>query len=267
MVRILFLHGYGQNGEESYSKTASIRKALQNSDFVVPNGAVELTSFDSDNLADRDRDLSNVSPRYAWLYAKEDLTYDTINLEAIWHKLKPVLEQQGPFDGIMGFSQGAAAATAIVSILENRIFNVNHPPLKFAVLFCGARPLSTLHDSLYQDIQTPSLHYIGQQDVMIPLERSLGLASCYDIAEICYHPGSHFIPQANQHTEKIVDFIRTFTAPAAAQFTSSPVIGYPIEKDLAERSPASSVSSRRRPKRVKLLQRSSSYRVQMWVPA
>ncbi|ORY81532.1 serine hydrolase FSH, partial [Protomyces lactucae-debilis] len=110
---------------------------------------------------------------------------------------------KAPFDGILGFSQGAACAAAITSLLDqvsraspavvNKLEKyadaMYHPRFKFAILFCGARPAAASFDWLYKDISTPSLHLIGQRDVMVPLERSEQLAESFVKADVLFHPG------------------------------------------------------------------------------
>ena len=73
---------------------------------------------------------------------------------------------QGPFDGIIGFSQGAALSAIIASMLEtNRSQNLfpkfDHPPVKFFVSISGFRMRFKQYDQFYP-ISTPSLHLIGE---------------------------------------------------------------------------------------------------------
>ena len=73
---------------------------------------------------------------------------------------------EGPFVGIIGFSQGAAVAAVIASLLErerNRnLFDtiLTNPPLRFFISFSGFRMRFEQYDPLYP-IATPSLHVIG----------------------------------------------------------------------------------------------------------
>ncbi|CCG84296.1 protein of unknown function [Taphrina deformans PYCC 5710] len=118
--------------------------------------------------------------RYSWNYPEDNMSTNLLDLEASMQRIIPVLETEGPFDGIMGFSQGAAVASAVASILS-RDSSIRHPVMKFAILFCGARPASSIFDGIYHGISTPSLHLVGKQDVMVPLERSLELARAFEL--------------------------------------------------------------------------------------
>lgn len=67
--------------------------------------------------------------------------------------------------GIIGFSQGAAVAAVIASILEeptkqNLFSAIHHPPVKFFISVSGFRMRFKMYDELYH-INTPSLHVIG----------------------------------------------------------------------------------------------------------
>lgn len=69
------------------------------------------------------------------------------------HYLRKVLIEQGPFDGVLGFSQGGALGGYLTALLErptlDPIFsapatsseeNWPHPPFKFAILVSGLVP-------------------------------------------------------------------------------------------------------------------------------
>ena len=69
----------------------------------------------------------------------------------------------GPFVGILGFSQGAAVAAAIASMLERKqtLFPpIEHPPVHFFVSVSGFRMRFEKYNQFYP-ISTPSLHVIG----------------------------------------------------------------------------------------------------------
>ena len=131
-------------------------------------------------------------------------------------------------------------------------------------MFCGARPESDFLDPIYKQISTPSLHYIGQQDVMVPAARSLELAEAYESSEILYHPGNHFIPQGIGHSSKIVDFIDRMMSP-------NPSIDAVLNTHAAAHATTHlqkvpSFSSRT-PRKVRVIKRQSSFRVQTCVRA
>lgn len=206
MVKILCLHGFAQSPEEFRSKSVQIQRALPDVDFVFPQAAIALVTYDGD-LQDRSRKSVHSASKFSWNHLSEDMSSNLINLEALLSHLTPILERQGPFDGIMGFSQGAAAASALASLLEKPESTIKHSAFKFAILFCGARPSAAAFDHIYREIMTPSMHLIGKNDVMVPFERSIQLAESFNSSTLIHHPGNHFVPQGQRFTTKIVDFI------------------------------------------------------------
>src|SRR2546423_4948384 len=84
---------------------------------------------------------------------------------------------QGPFDGIIGFSTGAAIAANLVKIIDDmntsnneNLPPINQPPFKFFLSISGFRWPFKEYDKFYP-IPTPSLHVIGQ--TVFDVQRSL----------------------------------------------------------------------------------------------
>ena len=77
--------------------------------------------------------------------------------------MKAVFDGKGPFVGILGFSQGAAVAAIIASMLERKqtLFPpIEHPPVHFFVSVSGFRMRFEKYNQFYP-ISTPSLHVVG----------------------------------------------------------------------------------------------------------
>lgn len=123
-----------------------------------------------------------------------------------------ILEKQGPFDGVIGFSQGANMATMLAGICENERPGL----LKFVICVCGVdsgwgEQLPTLLG--FQNgrkLTTPSLHIHGQQDGYLKLSERL--AGLYDTPRVHKHTGDHRplpsdVTEAKAFTKIIRDFI------------------------------------------------------------
>jgi fermentation-respiration switch protein FrsA (DUF1100 family) len=156
-----------------------------------------------------------------------------------------VLQRDGPFDGVLGFSQGGAAAGMVASLLEDgrrQAFEVAqekggmrypdsftrdsgfieemvHPPLKFAVSYSGfGASTNALYQAFYTPkIKTAMLHFLGSVDTVVSEERSLRLVdACVDgrgkeggVQRVVYHPGGHFLPSSQkQYVAALVTFIK-----------------------------------------------------------
>ncbi|KAK8799614.1 hypothetical protein WA158_006162 [Blastocystis sp. Blastoise] len=115
------------------------------------------------------------------------------------------------FDGIIGFSQGAALASILSS--EEMSSELHWQP-KMVILFSGNLP-KLIYPELYttnfiSDIST--LHIYGKQDQVIPFSSANELyeAMKHDIfdCQILAHPSGHIIPVDTLSLNRIVKYIK-----------------------------------------------------------
>jgi len=141
-----------------------------------------------------------LAPR-GWWRVNEDRT-QTNGLEDSLAVLRDVLAKDH-YDGVFGFSQGAAMAAILAALLEKPAvhppFLINgeppHPPLQFCVAVAGFRPGSPLCDViLLPSYPTRSLHILGRTDVIVVEERSKTLLDISSNKRVEYHDGGHFVP-------------------------------------------------------------------------
>ena len=150
------------------------------------------------------------------------------------------IRTEGPFDGVIGFSQGACAAGMVVSLLEGqkrkKAFDamsrsgpagngkgIAYPesflqgegfvqgPLKFGVVYSGFKAPGERYAAFYEpSIETPVLHVLGQLDVVVEEKRSRGLVEVCDKGEgrVVVHPGGHFVPSAKPWLDAAVGFVK-----------------------------------------------------------
>lgn len=243
-IKLLMLHGYTQSGPLFQAKTGALRKTLSKAfpagiDLVYPTAPIRLTPADESFLAgngtskdSEGREESEKQELDAWAWWRRKGTgepYLYEGLELGLEKIVQVLKEQGPFDGVVGFSQGGAAAAMVASLLEEgrraafeaeqqhdgmrypESFEAGtgvaesaiHPPLKFAVSYSGfAARGKNPYTAFYEPkITTPILHFLGTQDVVVEEARSLALVqACTHSADkyVVYHPGGHFLPSTQK---------------------------------------------------------------------
>lgn len=220
MTRILFLHGYTQSGNTLRHKTGALSKALAKyADITYPTGPIQLEMPDASEPEERERlaKLGNEEGEgsFAWWRADHEIQ-EFVGLDSTLKSMKEVLEKEGPFDGVMGFSQGGGFAAILASLLErpNKLLETSHPAFKFAVIFSGFRSYFPQHNLMYEPkISTPMLHVIGKVDPIVTMERSQELVEVSANPELLIHPGSHFVPSAAPYKARIVDFVLTHTRP------------------------------------------------------
>ncbi|CDO72032.1 hypothetical protein BN946_scf184943.g67 [Trametes cinnabarina] len=83
------------------------------------------------------------------------------------------------YEGIFGFSQGAAMAAIMAAL----------------VTAAGFRPKSPLCDAIFlPSFSTPTLHILGRNDVIVVEERAKSLLDVSANKRVEYHDGGHFVP-------------------------------------------------------------------------
>jgi predicted esterase len=111
------------------------------------------------------------------------------------------------FDGVFGFSQGAALAGLLTAVQESG----GVPPqfqFDFAVMVGGFTSDLPKHAHLFRHkLTTASVHVIGCRDVIVPRKDSLRLADRFADPLILEHPGGHIVPGNAAIAEPIAAFI------------------------------------------------------------
>ena len=107
-------------------------------------------------------------------------------------------ELHGPFDGILGFSQGAALA-ALLCLMKTREPDAVPAAIQFqfAVLVAGFKSLSSKHAPWYAadgaKVKMPTLHVIGTEDRVIRKSVSEALLHHFQDPDKLYHSGGHYM--------------------------------------------------------------------------
>lgn len=134
---------------------------------------------------------------------------ESLGLDDSMTVVREAVKAQGPFDGILGFSQGAAFVPMLCSLQERKLepeFN-----FRFAILVAGFRSACTQHQVFYDaTLQIPSLHVFGLEDRIIPDNMSRDLLSSFQDPVVLTHPGGHFVPAASAHRQTYQDFLKKF---------------------------------------------------------
>ena len=180
-TRMLCLHGY-------HGSSAILRRQIAPLAAVLP-AHVELVFVDAPSLSSGDFGWWHEGFR-GWERSR-DWAIDLLNLQQ--------------FDGIFGFSQGAALAGLLAAVRES-----DSAPISFAWAIMVSGFTSTLpqHAHLFrQKLTVPSLHVMGHTDTVVPMRDSLLLAERFAQPIIVEHRGGHVIPDDPAVTTRIVDFV------------------------------------------------------------
>jgi len=136
--------------------------------------------------------------------------------------IRRVIDERGPFDACFGFSQGAAMAAIVSSILEHPSLHpsFSDPPLaaqkpfKAAILVAGFRlnlpaVWNKGSDGTCTKLSTRSLHVIGNTDVIVSEDRSESLVNVFDKPRVERHDGGHFVPSKKSWRDFFALYMRS----------------------------------------------------------
>jgi len=139
---------------------------------------------------------------------------------------------QAPFDGVFGFSQGAALAALLVGMCA---LGCERPPapaaLDFAIMVGGFMSRDRQHAPLYEALEAsgpPSLHVIGRADIIVPSEASRALASRFPAPLIVEHDGAHVIAATPAIRRATLAFLGQMVRRKVARRTAAPVAAAPV---------------------------------------
>lgn len=131
-LKILMLHGYTQSGLLFRGKTGALTKAITKAfplhavSFSYPTGPLRLNPSDvpgytpSNNAQEEETEAEAEIESYGW-WRRANSTVPPVEYKGIddaFRAIAQVLRDEGPFDGVIGFSQGASLAFAVASLLE-----------------------------------------------------------------------------------------------------------------------------------------------------
>ncbi|KAJ7308957.1 hypothetical protein JRQ81_008239 [Phrynocephalus forsythii] len=217
-LRLLCLHGYRQNADSFRARTGALRKALRGRAQLLTVDAPHPVLAPAQPGGDGDGDAGSLeaASRGWWFSDAMEGTFDALEegpsscggLEESLEAVARALAEQGPVDGLLGFSQGAALV-GILCALKQR----GDPrfPFRFAVLIAGFKSRAPAHRLYYQEtIAVPSLHVLGETDRVIPAEMSKELAAHFADPVVLTHPGGHFVPASAPQKKTYLEFLDQF---------------------------------------------------------
>jgi len=197
--KILCLHGGGGNKDNFKNYLGHLEKAWPDFEFVYANAAFQ--SAVDGGLLWMESPPHNENPYYGTNEGWQNfgLTYDRGWADYSINDLEAIRREQGPFYGILGFSQGAAFIPVYLSRIPSNSFQV-------VITFCGYLPL--LHLGLMNSIELrkpfakiPALIWMGRYDSAIANHLTEDLATVFHNPTIVLSDDSgHEIPQLFDRT-------------------------------------------------------------------
>jgi len=133
-MRILCLHGRGSNNDIFKMQTAGFRSQLDDFEFEFVQGTIEHAKEGSAIYTDMFADTG------LWEYYDLLDPYNVIETE---QELLELIAEDGPYDGVLGYSQGASLAMqAIIRFaVDNPTATADQFPVRFAIFINCTTPL------------------------------------------------------------------------------------------------------------------------------
>ncbi|KAH8647455.1 serine hydrolase FSH, partial [Tricladium varicosporioides] len=129
-----------------------------------------------------------------------------------------IMEEEGPFDGIIGYSEGATIAATLILHEQRRFETDGIPPMfKCALFFAGWPPMNpeldtiVLADETDLTITIPTCHIIGSLDPYLAGSMALYNICDMDTAYLFDHAKGHTLPRDKDTVRELGDIIRNMT--------------------------------------------------------
>lgn len=187
-MKILILHGYGQNLDRINHITSKLKH------LFIKNYQAQFYYIEAPNEI-----LNNFSGEegFGWFDNKDFFTTNHYqNLDKSLDKLKDFIDNYGPVDGVIGFSQGGVMATILLQLYS----------FKFSIII-SAYPVTDDEYQNYDHITTPSLHVWGLNDqVVLPQQSELNYKKM-PLSDCFIHQGKHVIPSNASFKKKVIEFV------------------------------------------------------------
>ncbi|KAG0165953.1 hypothetical protein DFQ30_007762, partial [Apophysomyces sp. BC1015] len=194
-LKILCLHGWSQNATIIEKQSSAFRRTASDvAEFVYVTAPQAVHIPEYSTIEEREEtaneQMSEETKAFEWW--KPPAHVPPVNGFYVGFKetlefIQDILSKEGPFDGILGFSQGAILTAILALLLENRpSFDLlrpefDHPSLRFCIIVSGlVVNIPTMKELFNTKIKTPSLHICGEADTVVSAEKMRDMANWFD---------------------------------------------------------------------------------------
>ncbi|KAK6460473.1 serine hydrolase FSH [Scheffersomyces coipomensis] len=257
--RVLCLPGFLQSGRVLAEKSSGLRKILTKKygfelDYISPPNIIpnkEQLPFKLGQTEEEENDkwnyiVENETNRSWWDHQDPGLY---LGFDEAIQYIGKYIKENGPYDAIIGFSQGAAMAAITTNCIQEIV--PGHPPFEVALLISGfaftilkenntrenrwnvnyevedleeyKQKVEIQKDYLKyfqppSDMNTKIISVYGKLDNTVPPIRSKFLSSIYKEANLVSfeHEGAHLVPNKKTFLEPIVTLFRESLQPKSS---------------------------------------------------
>ena len=135
-----------------------------------------------------------------------------IDISSFLHDLQEYVSSNGPFDALVGFSQGATLAAAFLAQRSQVSPTSFSPDIKLAVFICGGAP-GGLRDGVAARldvglngavIDIPTAHILGKKDTAYDAGIELSQLCRQEHREVLEFDGGHEVPMSRKVVSEMV---------------------------------------------------------------
>ncbi|KAL2830267.1 serine hydrolase FSH [Aspergillus cavernicola] len=205
-MRFLCLHGGNTSGEIFEIQSGGISQSLAAAghSFTYINGRLN---------SECEPELKGIVPPPFYTHYPRDIAPGEDLLKAIEYTHR-IISRDGPFDAVMGFSQGAALAFSLL-VHHAEKNGPSAPPLfKAAVFICAGAPYDLsgrtvfrLPEGAESPVKIPTVHIVGKQDSLYSQGVMLYELCDPSVAEFYDHGSKHMIPFDAMNNDAMVKII------------------------------------------------------------
>jgi hypothetical protein len=196
--RFLCLHGFRTSAE-------IMRKQVLGKWPADVTARLDLVFADAPFPAEGKSEVEGIfdPPYYEWFQFDKNFT-EYKNFDKCLAYIEELMITDGPFDGLMGFSQGAILSAALPGLQAQGVALTRVPKIKYLVIIGGAKFQSpTVADKAYANkIACPSLHFLGDNDFLKVHGEKL-IESCVG-PFIIRHPKGHTVPRLDDKSLEVM---------------------------------------------------------------
>ncbi|KAF3356451.1 hypothetical protein VdG1_03731 [Verticillium dahliae VDG1] len=182
--------------------------------FIEPDQDVEIS--DDEDVLTRIRDFPDCeSPEDTMRELMREGASSGKSIDQAIKYLSDIVAKRGPFDGIIGYSEGATVAATMMLHEQRRQQQSGATPLfKYGIFFAGWPPVDPtnysvlLSDQTEERIESRTLHIIGSLDPYLDGSMALYNVCDPDSAYLFDHAKGHTLPRDKGTIRELGDVVR-----------------------------------------------------------
>ncbi|KAH7402398.1 serine hydrolase FSH [Phaeosphaeria sp. MPI-PUGE-AT-0046c] len=138
---------------------------------------------------------------------------DLDSVAAAYELIYDMIEDEGPFEGILGFSQGATLACAfLLHHSQEHSYDLPFVHFRYAIFIAGLPPRTSNSEPLLPSpdrvVLLPTVHISGTKDDAFPDSLRLSEMCKEDMKTMVIHDQGHIIPRESQLLREVVKAVR-----------------------------------------------------------